>query len=177
VRRLMTLVVAVLAIGLVAGCGAVADAAGGIHQYTQGGGSMEPTIKAGQVIKARTVGSDYKPSRGDIVLFRGAGPRWPESTSPLMKRVIAVGGETIACCDDQGRVTVNGTGLDETYLGQNSPLDVPFTPNNMCSSRRFDEVKVEAGSLFVMGDNRVASYDSRCDVTIPVSSVIAVVVD
>jgi signal peptidase I len=176
VRRLTSLVAAVLAVALLAGCGAVADAAGGTQRYTQSGGSMEPTIKAGQVIRARTVGSDYKPSRGDIVLFHPPGKWSAESTTVFLKRVIAVAGETIACCDAQGRVTVNGTGLDEPYLGTNSSLDTPVNPN-VCGSRRFDEVKVEAGSLFVMGDNRIASNDSRCQGTIPVSSVFAVMVD
>lgn len=68
----------------------------------------------------------------------------------LIKRVIGVGGDTVACCDAKGRVTVNGTPLDEPYVN----------PGNAPSEIRF-EVKVPPGRLFVMGDHRANSADSR----------------
>jgi signal peptidase I len=64
--------------------------------------------------------------------------------------LIGVGGDTVACCDKRGRVTVNGTPLTEPYL----------YPGNAPSTVRFS-VKVPAGRIFVMGDHRARSADSR----------------
>jgi signal peptidase I len=134
---------------------------------------MEPTVKAGQVITVRAVGGEYKPGRGDIVLFHGGGGQWGDATAPFLKRVIAVGGETVACCDSAGKVTVNGRRLDEPYVANDGPLDMPPSPQ-LCGSRRFGPVAVAAGTVFVMGDNRANSNDSRCAGPIPASSVFAV---
>lgn len=80
-----------------------------------------------------------------------------DSEGHLIKRVIGVGGDTVACCEDDGRVTVNGVAIDEsTYL---SPGDEP-------SATTF-EVEVPAGELFVMGDHRSNSGDSRVNGTVP----------
>jgi signal peptidase I len=81
-----------------------------------------------------------------------------------------VPGDRVACCDEQGRVTVNGRPLDESYIIENSPLDAPV--GDGCRSRRFDEVVVEPGRLFVMGDHRSVSQDSRCQGLIPIENVI-----
>jgi len=71
----------------------------------------------------------------------------------FVKRVIAVGGQTIQCCDARNRVLVDGKPLDEPYIyylpGQ-QPKMAPFAP-----------VTVPAGRLFVMGDSRLNSNDSR----------------
>ena len=67
-----------------------------------------------------------------------------------MKRVIGVGGDRVQCCDASGRLTVNGVPLDEPYL---YPGDVP--------SRDAFDVVVPAGKLWVMGDHRSISQDSR----------------
>jgi signal peptidase I len=84
--------------------------------------------------------------RGDIVVFKG----WDGEDT--IKRVIGVGGDTVTCCDAQRRITVNGTPLDEEgrYL----------YPGVYPSSRKF-EVKVPKGRLWLMGDNRINSSDSR----------------
>ena len=86
----------------------------------------------------------------------------------LVKRVIGVGGDTVACCDPQGRLTVNGTPLDEgAYIKKGT------TP----SDRDFSVV-VPKGRLWMMGDNRANSEDSRFHRelpgggTIPASSVV-----
>jgi signal peptidase I len=143
---------------------------------TQGGVSMEPTVMAGQVITVAPVAKTYKPTRGDIVVFHAPSDKWgPDTTLPFLKRVIAIGGETIACCDVEGKVIINGIGLDERYVTKNSPLDVPPRPD-VCQSRRFEVVKVPEGSIFVMGDNRAASVDSRCAGLLPVTAVFAVMV-
>jgi signal peptidase I len=160
----------------VAGCGD-GDAAetAATEQFTQGGVSMEPTVKAGQVITARTVTGTYQPRRGDVVLFRSPGGLWGDRKAPLLKRVVAVGGETIACCDTAGKVTVNDKRLDEPYVAEDASLDEPPNPDR-CGSRRFAAVTVPADSIFVMGDSRGRSSDSRCAGPVPASSVFAVMV-
>ncbi|GGM44065.1 hypothetical protein GCM10007977_052090 [Dactylosporangium sucinum] len=152
------------------GCGGGGEAAEHTERFTQGGVSMEPTVMHGQVVTVRKVDGGYAPRRGDVVLFRGAGAQWVASSAPLLKRVVAIGGETVACCDQAGRVTVDGSPLDESYLGENSPLDVAPNPRS-CGSRRFAPVAVPADAIFVMGDNRARSNDSRCAGPVPVASV------
>jgi signal peptidase I len=169
---LVLLVVAVVAGA--GGCGG-ATAAGGADRFTQGGVSMEPTVTAGQVITVRAVRREYTPRRGDIVLFRGGGARWGDPMAPVLKRVIAVGGETVACCDPAGKVTINGTPLVEPYVARDAPLDMSPSPH-YCGPRRFGPVAVATGTVFVMGDNRAMSNDSRCAGPIPGASVFAVMI-
>jgi signal peptidase I len=183
-RKLLPLfVIAILGAG---GCGGATTsgrflASGGSHlfpgpnRYQQGGVSMEPTVKAGQTITVRPVGSDYRPRRGDIVVFHVTAQMSADPKAVFLKRVVALGGETIGCCDPHGKVTVNGKPLAEPYVVNDSPLDEPPSKHS-CLPRRFGPVTVPAGSLFVMGDNRLYSQDSRCTGTIPVTSVIGVMV-
>ncbi|MEU0518663.1 signal peptidase I [Streptosporangium sp. NPDC006007] len=105
--------------------------------------SMENTLIEGdRVIVNKLYGET---ERGDIVVFKG----WRGDDT--IKRVIAVGGDTVRCCDAQGRITVNGVPLDEkAYL---HPDDFP-------SGDKFEKV-VPKGRLWVMGDHRSASSDSR----------------
>jgi signal peptidase I len=121
VRKLLSLLT-VAVVARVSGC---ADATvGQADRFTQAGVSMEPTVK-GQVITVRAVGRDYSSQRGDIVLFHAEGGQWGDTTKPLLKRVISVGGETISCCDPKGRVYVNSTPLDEPYVVTDAPLTMP----------------------------------------------------
>jgi signal peptidase I len=169
VRKLLSLLV-IATVAATSACGSEPDT----EQFTQGGVSMEPTVKSGQVITATTVEGEYEPHRGDVVLFHVDDEKWGTATgAPLLKRVVAVGGERVACCDPAGRLTVDGRPLDEPYVVKNSSPNEPATPQS-CASRRFAEVAVAPGTLFVLGDNRAASVDSRCAGTIPASSVFAV---
>ncbi|MFQ1001354.1 signal peptidase I [Modestobacter sp. SSW1-42] len=123
-----------------------------------------------------------EPEPGDIVVFRGpdtwspeitvAEPgNWvsgalltlgraigvaPPSEDDYVKRVIATGGQTVECCDPQGRVLVDGQPLDEPYIYQDSPLGAGGQ-----TGREFSPVVVPEGRLWVMGDHRSASADSK----------------
>lgn len=170
-KRLVPLLVVAVVLGM-GGCGRAATATWA-QRFTQGGVSMEPMVKAGQVITTHAIGRGYRPRRGEVVLFHGDGEKWGVTKAPLLKRVIAVGGETIACCDPTGKVTIDGRPLDEPYVTEDSPLDAAPDPQT-CRSRRFGPVAVGSDTVFLMGDNRFASNDSRCAGAVPVSSVFAV---
>jgi signal peptidase I len=88
----------------------------------------------------------------------------PPSEDDFVKRVIATAGQTVECCDAKGRVMVDGKPLDEPYIFENTPLE----------SRPFGKVTVPEGRLWVMGDHRSQSADSRMHVTDKYSGTIGV---
>jgi signal peptidase I len=159
--------------------------------------SMENTLQGGppgshtfdRVLVNKVVYDFRDPHRGEIVVFKGP-PRWPnesEFTTPsnpiarffhgvgsviglapasendFIKRVIGVGGDTVAC--KNGVLSVNTHPLHETYL---------YPGSRPCSGDGFEgrKVHVPAGDLFVMGDHRDDSSDSRQYGVVPVSNVI-----
>ena len=115
-----------------------------IRPYLERSTSMEDTIVPGdQVLVAG--GSGLR--RGDVIVVHA-----PVSGADnlALKRVIGLPGDHVACCDAGGRVTVNGKPLDETYL----------YPHDQPSAARFS-VTLRAGQVWVMGDHRGISLDSR----------------
>jgi len=92
---------------------------------------------------------------GQALEFVGVLP--DTSTEHLIKRVVGMPGDHVVCCDAKGRITVNDVPLDEESYLYTSPEGVVADPSKI----RFDVV-VPADRVFVLGDNRAASRDSRC---------------
>ncbi|MEV0135533.1 signal peptidase I [Dactylosporangium sp. NPDC050688] len=162
------------AMALLAGCAAAEVPR--TKRYTASTNAMQPALKAGQTFVARVVApGTYKPTPGDVVVFRNP-EAWGSPGNESVKRVVAVEGFVIACCDVEGRVTVDGVALDEPYLGEDSPIDAEPVATQ-CLSRRFGPVTVEPGHVFVMGDSRGVSMDSRCLGTVPNDRVIGVLTE
>ena len=113
------------------------------------GDSMAPTLHDGDMILLQSAG--YTPRQNDvIVLTKPFGP----FRGPIVKRVIAVGGQTVEIDYAAGTVLVDGLPLEEPYL--NEVMCAPSDPHETISSAIVPE-----GCLFVMGDNRNHSSDSR----------------
>ncbi|MCL9762580.1 signal peptidase I [Frankia sp. AiPa1] len=150
--------------------------------------SMERTLLVNDRVLVNKVVYHFRDvHRGEVVVFNGKGTGFDHAESVVpkptnvfsrgvrdaqrllglgapsetdfIKRVIGVGGDTVACCDAEGRVTVNGHPLDEPYVYEND-------------YQRFGPLQVPAGYLWVMGDHRGASSDARQNGPIPQSKVV-----
>ncbi|WP_369376021.1 signal peptidase I [Streptomyces sp. cg36] len=112
--------------------------------YTVPTESMNPTVKAGdRVLAQRIDGADVK--RGDVVIFKDK--VWGNAT--MVKRVVGIGGDTVKCCDQGGKLTVNGKTVEEPYLHDVAPSTSKFSAT------------VPKDQLFLLGDQRNVSLDSR----------------
>ncbi|MEY7975487.1 signal peptidase I [Streptomyces pilosus] len=113
-------------------------------------GSMEPGLRAGDrvLVNKLAYGSGGGPDRGDVIVFDGTGYF---GEADYIKRVVGVGGDHVVCCEGEGRIRVNGRSVDESgfLFPGDSPSGVPF------------DVVVPEGRLFVLGDHRADSRDSR----------------
>ena len=128
--------------------------------------SMERTLEPDQYVLVDKLTPRFdKYKRGDIVVFTPP-PNWAQqSGTPFIKRVIGVGGDTIEVRDD-GKVYVNGTALNEPYVYEE---DGEPQPTVTSTDTRW---QVAQGQLFVMGDHRSSSSDSRTFGAIEVGDVI-----
>ncbi|MFE9202446.1 signal peptidase I [Micromonospora sp. NPDC007230] len=162
----------VVLVGLVvslAACGSPGEGARG-ERYRMGSRAMEPTITAGSMVMAEVVKpGDYQPRTGDVVVFDPP-ESWDhrEGEPPWIFRVVAVPGDTIACCDAEGRIVRNGDGQDEPYV-----QDAAF-PGAVVQTE-FQPITVPAGEVYLLGDYREAANDSSQNGPVPVENVIGVV--
>lgn len=146
-------------------------------------GSMMDTLQINDRIIVNVLAPEVMPlQHGDVVVFKDPGG-WlgaiptvqktpiqelsdfvlgtfgitaPDSAEHLVKRVIGLPGDTVECCDAEGRLLVNGVPIDETYIRAGSiPSELDFS------------VTVPEGSYWVMGDNRQNSTDSRYHQELP----------
>jgi signal peptidase I len=148
--------------------------------------SMQPALEVGDRVLVNKMSyrvGDVR--RGQVIVFDGAGTFGQRpgergvldrflglfgaspSEDDFIKRVIGLPGDRVRCCDAKGRLQVNGISLDEPYL---YPFDLP-------SRDKFD-IQVQPGRLWVMGDHRSRSADSRAHLgdpgggTVPMNKVI-----
>jgi len=124
--------------------------------------SMHPTLLEGdRVLVNRLSYKLHDVNRGDVVVFSrpASAPAAPDEPKDLIKRVVALPGETIVARD--GIVYVD-----------DKPLDEPYLPKGTSTGNLDKPVKVPAGQVFVMGDNRGNSSDSRFIGTIPIDTIV-----
>ena len=129
--------------------------------------SMERTLEPGQYVLVDKLTPRWDSyGRGDVVVFNPP-VTWTSDPTPFIKRVIGLPGDTIEIRDD-GMVYVNGVNLDETYLYANDAgVQEPTTVSLDQGSWVIPE-----GQLFVMGDHRQKSADSRVFGPISTSDVV-----
>ncbi|MFB7594479.1 signal peptidase I [Streptomyces sp. NPDC056160] len=113
-------------------------------------GSMEQGLRIGDRVLVNKLAYRFGagPRRGDVVVFDGTGYF---GDADYVKRVVGVGADHVVCCDEKGRIEVNGQAVDESAFLHpgDSPSTVPF------------DVVVPDGTLFLLGDHRSDSSDSR----------------
>ena len=120
------------------------------------GTSMEPTLRHGDLMLVQTIG--YTPRQGDIVVLTKA---FDAADGPIVKRVVATGGQSVYINYLAGTITVDGAVLEEPYLKED--MAAP-------DYAHITTVTVPEGAIFVMGDNRNHSSDSRHVTLGPVDS-------
>ena len=130
--------------------------------------SMETTFTAGDYVLVDRLSHLWSPyARGQVIVFQPPATWDAEEGKPFIKRIIGVGGDTVEIRDD-GKVAVNDVVIDEPYLFRDDDGELEPTESLNGTTRW----TVPGGELFVMGDHRQMSADSRLFGSIPVSSVI-----
>jgi signal peptidase I len=118
---------------------------------------MEPSLQNGQqLLVNKVVYYFHEPERGDVIILHPPPPYNPETT-PFIKRIIALPGDTIEV--KNGAVYVNGSKLDEPYIKESPAYS-------------FQQQKIPEDEYFVLGDNRNNTNDSHNGWTVPRQNII-----
>jgi signal peptidase I len=174
-RWIPALVISVFLVVAGAATLAVVSVATGTSDLRYGAESMGDTIPEGSTVEYEQVPAASL-RRGDIVVVDDASWLSPDMTPNLViRRVIGIGGDTVDCCDPQGRIEVDGKAITENYLATH-----PAQPTQV--HLPFPSVTVPAGEFFLAGDDRSNSVDSRVMLratgkpTVPASAIKGLVV-
>ena len=128
----------------------------GVRAYKITVDSMAPTLKKGdRVVVDMQYYNSHPPERGDVVIFAAPPIGVPPNGALMVKRVVAAAGDVIKA--DPHSTMVNGQTISEPYLGSVSDEEKTRAE----SSLTFGPVTVPADQVFVLGDNRCHSFDSR----------------
>jgi signal peptidase I len=133
-------------LGVAFALGGIVSTAAGFHAYTVSSESMSPTFAPGELLVGQH-GVAGQLRRGDLVLVRPPAG-WGIGTEPILRRVIGTGGDRVSCCS-AGRVVVDGQPLSEPYASSANGGMPDYS------------VSVPKDGLFLLGDNRADSMDSR----------------
>lgn len=132
------------------------------------GESMEPTLYNSDRLYVNRL--MYKPQRGDVIIFRPAS----DPKRPYIKRVIATEGDTVYINFENGEVYVNDELIDEPYIKETTYLVGSYMESLILGGNysRENPIVIEKDKIFVMGDNRNHSKDSREIGQVPVDEII-----
>ena len=130
--------------------------------------SMEHTLEPDQYVLVDKLTPRVDPySRGDIIVFTPPADWVQDDGTPFIKRVIGLGGDTIEVRD--GKVLINGTMIEEPYLFAAKPGDPPQPTTAPGDEHRW---VIPSDEVFLMGDHRSNSADSRTFGTVPTKQII-----